>query len=444
MVKKVEKVSVDTHSESFISISDAIKQGSGRVSIRGWVYRERDGKELRFIVLRDSSNIIQCVLKKEKFEKQWGEISKIGIESSLEIVGEIKADARAPTGYEISAEKIIIVQIAEDFPINKDLNEELLGDRRHLWLRSRKMTSIMKIRSRYIQAREAFFHKEGFYRFDTPILQPTQSEGGSTVFEVKYYDKKTFLAQTWQLYGESAIFALEKVYNMGPTFRAEKSNTSRHLSEFWMAEVEVAWWGLKEISEFAKKELKHCISIVVKECEEEFKILGVDAKKLLEMTKKEWPTIKYRDALKLIKEKDGMTVPFGKDLRTIEEQTIMKHFDTPVVVTHYPKEIMAFYKPSDPKSPDEALCFDMLAPQIGIEIVGGSQRDLNVEEMSKKLKADGEDPKNYQFYFDTRKYGSVPHSGYGVGIERVIQWICGLESIKDAIAFPRTMNRTTP
>lgn len=428
----------------FISIQEAISKGKGNVAIRGWVYRERGSKELKFVVLRDSSNIIQCVLKKEKFEKQWAQIDKIKIESSLEIEGEIKEDKRAPTGYEVSVDKINIIHIAEDFPINKDLNEELLGDRRHLWLRSRKMTAIMKIRSRYIQAREEFFHKEGFYRFDTPILQPTQSEGGSTVFEVKYYDKKTYLAQTWQLYGESAIFALEKVYNMGPTFRAEKSNTSRHLSEFWMAETEVAWWGLKEISEFAKKELKYCIGVVAKECEEDFKILEVDSKKLLEIAKKEWPTIKYREALKLIKEKDGIDVPFGKDLRTIEEQAIMKHFDTPVVVTHYPKEIMAFYKPKDPKNPDEALCFDMLAPGIGIEIVGGSQRDLDVEEMSKRLEADGEDPKNYQFYFDTRKYGSVPHSGYGVGIERVLQWICGLDSIKDAIPFPRTPTRVTP
>lgn len=430
--------------ENFISIAEAMKKGKGRVAIRGWVYRERAGKELRFIVLRDSSNTIQVVIKKEKFAEEWGEINKVGIESSIEIWGEIKKDERAPTGYEVEAEGVKIIQTADDYPINKDLNEELLGDRRHLWLRSKKMTAIMKIRSRYIQAREEFFHKEGFYRFDTPILQPTQSEGGSTVFEVKYYDKKSYLAQTWQLYGEAAIFALEKVYNMGPTFRAEKSNTSRHLSEFWMAEVEVAWWGLAEISEFAKKELKHCISTVARDCEEELKTLGVDPKKLLEMTSKVWPTIKYRDALKLIEKKNGMKVPFGKDLRTIEEQAIMKHFDTPVVITHYPREIMAFYKPSDPNSPDEALCFDMLAPGIGIEIVGGSQRELSIEEMSKRLKADGEDPKNYSFYFDTRRYGSVPHSGYGIGIERVLQWICGLESIKDAIAFPRTPSRMTP
>jgi len=428
----------------FISIAEAMKKGSGKVAVRGWIYRERGSNKMKFIVLRDSSNIIQCVVKHEKFAAQWDEIDKLKIESSVEIEGAIKKDKRAPSGYEIDVDKINIIQISEDFPINKDSSEGQLADKRHLYLRNRRITAIMKIRSRYVQAREEFFIKEKFYRFDTPILQPTQSEGGSTVFEVKYYNHKSYLAQTWQLYGEAAIFALEKVYNMGPTFRAEKSNTSRHLSEFWMAETEVAWWKLSEITEFAKKEIKYCISIVAKDCAEEFKILNVDAKKLLQIAKKEWPTIKYRDALKILKEKDKMNVKFGKDLRTIEEQKLMQHFDTPVVVTHYPGEVMAFYKPADEKVSDEALCFDMLAPGCGIEIVGGSQRSVDIEDMSERLKKDKEDPKNYQFYFDLRKYGSVPHSGYGVGVERVIQWICNLNSIKDAIGFPRTMNRWTP
>ena len=305
------------------------------------------------------------------------------------------------------------------------------------------MTAIMKIRSSYVQAREGFFKKEGFWRFDPPILQPTQSEGGSTVFEVKYYKTKSYLAQTWQLYGESAIFALEKVYNMSPTFRAEKSNTSRHLSEFWMAETEAAWWKLADVTEFAKREIKYCVEKVAKERTAEFEILGVDIKKLLEVAGKEWPTIKYREALDILKKKDGMEIEFGKDLRTIEEQNLMKHFDTPVVVTHYPQEVMAFYKPKDPENPDEALCFDMLAPN-GTEIVGGSERSLDIEEMSENLKKEGEDPDNYSFYFDSRKYGSVPHSGYGVGIERVLQWICNLDSVKDTIGFPRTPTRMTP
>ncbi len=430
--------------KKFISISEAIKKKKGKVAVRGWIYRERGSNNLKFIVLRDFSNIIQCVLKKEKFEEIWEDIDKLQVESSVEIEGEIREDKRAPTGYEIDVNVINIIGLSDKFPINKDLNEELLGDRRHLWLRSRKMISIMKIRSEYIQAREEFFRKQGFYRFDTPVLQPTQSEGGSTVFEVKYYDTKTYLAQTWQLYGESAIFALEKVYNMGPTFRAEKSKTSRHLSEFWMAETEVAWWKLDEITEFAKKEIKYCIEKVAENCAEELKFLGQNAQNLIKIAKKKWPTIKYREALKILKEKEKLSISFGKDLRTIEEQKLMKHFDTPVVVTHYPREIMAFYKPKDPKNPDEALCFDMLAPECGLEIVGGSERSLDIEEMSENLKKDGEKPEDYSFYFDLRKYGSIPHSGYGVGIERVLQWICGLETIKDAIAFPRTMGRFKP
>lgn len=429
----------------FISISEAIKKGKGEIAIRGWVYRERGSNKVKFVVLRDSNGILQCVMKKEDFsDAEWGVIDKVQIEASMELEGKISQDKRAITGFEVAVSKFKIIGESDSFPINKDLNEELLGDRRHLWIRSQKLTAIMKIRSSYIQAREEFFKKEGFIRFDTPILQPTQSEGGSTVFEVPYYGKKMFLAQTWQLYGEAAIFALEKVYNMGPTFRAEKSQTSRHLTEFWMAETEVAWWKLAEITEFAKKEIKYCVEKVVKEREEEFKSLNVDTKKLLGVVKKEWPTIKYREALEILKKKGGMDVAFGKDLRTIEEQKLMQHFDTPVVVTHYPREVMAFYKPADPKNPDEALCFDMLAPGCGLEIVGGSERSLDIKEMSENLKKEGENPENYSFYFDLRRYGSVPHSGYGVGIERVLNWICGLESIKDAIGFPRTPTRMKP
>ncbi len=295
-----------------------------------------------------------------------------------------------------------------------------------------------------MEAREDFFRKKGFYRFDPPILQPTQSEGGSTVFEVKFYKHKMFLAQTWQLYAEAAIFSLEKVYGTAPTFRAEKSKTSRHLSEFWMVEMEAAWMDLKEVSEFAKEEIKYCLKKILEKHEEDLKFLGQDVNKLKKILKKKWPTIKYREALKILKEKEKMNVKFGKDLRTIEEDRLMKHFDTPVVVTHYPKEIMAFYKPVDPENKDEALCFDMLAPEGYGEIVGGSQRSLDVEQMKKDLMKEGEDPKEYNYYFDTRKYGSVPHSGYGVGAERVISWICKLDNIKDAIAFPRTMLRWNP
>ena len=431
--------------KDFLSIQDAMNQGTGTVALRGWIHRERGSSKFKFIVLRDSTNIIQCVLEREKIgDEKFAAIKKIQVEACIKIFGEIVKEERAPTGYELHANDFELVGDSDKFPITKDQSVEFLADNRHLWLRSRKMTAILKIRSTYIQARDEFFRNKGFHRFDAPILQPNQCEGGSTLFEVKYYQAKTFLSQTWQLYGEAAVFALEKVYNMGPTFRAEKSKTSRHLSEFWMAETEVAWYDLHQISELAKEELKYCVKKVAELRVEELKLLEQDAAKLLELSEKEWPTIKYREALKILKEKCGMDVEFGKDLRTIEEEKLMEHFDVPIVVTHYPKEVMAFYKPVDPEFSDEALCFDMLAPQGHGEIVGGSQRSTDIKEMTKKLEAEGEDIKNYEWYFDLRKYGSVPHSGYGVGVERVVKWMCGLDSIKDVIPFPRTPDRFIP
>jgi len=428
----------------FVSVQEAMDKGKGKVSVRGWVHRERGSNKFKFLVLRDVSGLIQCIMKREKFDSEWDKIDHIQVETSMELTGTIKEDKRAPTGFEIDVSEFKIVGTSDNYPIGKDLSVEFLADNRHLWLRSQKMTNILKIRSSYIQARDQFFREKGFYRFDAPILQPTQCEGGSTLFEVKYYKNKTYLSQSWQLYAEAAVFALEKIYNFGPTFRAEKSKTSRHLSEFWMAEAEAAWYDLNDITELAKEELKYCLKKVAEERATELKALDRDPKKLLAIAKKPWPTIKYREALKILKEKSKMIVSFGKDLRTVEEEKLMEHFDVPVVVTHYPKEVMAFYKPRDPTKIDEALCFDMLAPEGHGEIVGGSERSTSIKEMTESLKAEGEDIKNYNWYFDLRKYGSVPHAGYGVGIERVIKWICGLDNIKDTIPFPRTMERYTP
>ena len=429
----------------FISIKEAMKKGSGKVAIRGWVYRERGSKKVKFIVLRDAEEIIQCVIKREKFDdKKFDEADRIRVECSMELAGTIKPDKRAPTGFEIEVDEFKVVGWCDNYPITKDQSPEFLLDNRHLWLRSRKMNTIMRIRSTYVNAREEFFQKKGFYKFDPPILQPTQSEGGSTVFEVKYYNSKTYLAQTWQLYAEAAVHSLERVYDTAPTFRAEKMKTSRHLSEFWMVEMEAAWMDLHEVTEFGKEEIRYCLKKVLEKHEGDLKFLGQDVKKLKKIAEKPWPTLKYREVLKILKEKEGLDIPFGKDLRTIEEDKVMKHFDTPIVVTHYPKAIMAFYKPRDPEHPDEALCFDMLAPEGYGEIIGGSQRSMDVEQMKEDLKRIGEDPKNYQWYFDIRTYGGVPHSGYGVGLERVIAWICKLDNIKDAIAFPRTMLRWKP
>ena len=421
-----------------------MKKGSGRVAIRGWVYRERGSNVIKFVVLRDSSEIIQCVLEKNKFsEEEWKKIDKISIESSLEIEGEIVKDARAPTGYEIKADKINIIQIAEKFPITKDKSSEFLLDVRHLAIRSRNLSAVMKVRSTVMKAFRDFYYKQGYHEMAPPILTPNASEGGATLFEVKYYKNKVYLTQSWQLYAEAAIFALEKIFCISPCFRAEKSRTSRHLSEFWMAEMEAAWMELDELTKSAGECVEYIVQEVVKDNSEELKLLGQDVDKLKKI-KMPFPKITYTEALKLLKEKEKINIPWGKDLRTVEEDLIAKHFDKPVIVTNYPKEIMAFYKPRDPKDPKTALCFDILAPEGYGEIIGGSQRDINIEELKKSLKAQGENIENYEWYLDTRRYGSVPHSGYGLGVERVVSWLCKLENIKDAIPFPRTMVRWKP
>jgi len=302
----------------------------------------------------------------------------------------------------------------------------------------------MKIRSTIVGAIHQFFRERGFYEFDAPILQPNQCEGGSTLFEVKYYKNKTFLSQSWQLYAEAGIFSLERIYNMGPTFRAERSKTSRHLSEFWMAEMEAAWMDLNDIIEIGKQEVKFILTRVLEDHLEELEQLGQDISKLQRITKAEFPIITYTKALDILNKKEQMNIEWGKDLRTLEENKLMNHFKIPIVVTHYPIEIMGFYKPRDAKDSKTALCFDMIAPEGYGEIIGGSQRSLDIDDMTQRLKKMGENIENYQWYFDLRKYGSVPHAGYGLGVERVVAWICGLDNIKDTIPFPRTLLRYRP
>lgn len=440
---------LDKMVEKFLSINDAIAHGKGKVSIRGWVYRERGSNKMKFIVLRDSTNIIQCVLKKDKFENQWDDIDKLKVESSIELSGEIKKDERAPTGYEIDADKITIHQIAEDFPIQKDLNEELLGDRRHLWLRSRKMTAILKIRSTILQAMRAHWVRKGFYEYHSPEIMSMQAEGGSTLFEVNYFGKPAFLSQTWQLHAEPAIFALEKIFTIQPAFRAEKSKTSRHLAELWMAEMEAAWWKFEDLQNDAEELVKDIVKAVLENNKPELEILERDTKKLEVVLKKKFPRITYTDALKMLKEKSKINIKWGKDLRTIEEDKLSEMFDTPIIVTGYPKEVKAFYMKEPPKSeqPKEGkvvLGFDMIGPEGYGELIGGSQREEDIEKIKENLKKEGEDVNKYDFYLDTRRYGSVPHGGYGMGVERIISWICGLTTIKDAIAFPRTIGRLNP
>ncbi len=421
------------------------KKTDKKVEIRGWIYRTRSSGNIIFTIIRDATGTIQATVKKGNLDdSEFEDAEKALIESSVIIKGLVKKDDRAPGGYEIKVETFNVVDFAENFPIVEDQSAEFLLDQRHLWIRSQKLNAVFKIRSTVVGAIHTFFRDNGYYEFDAPVLQPNQCEGGSTLFEVKYYDNKTYLSQSWQLYAEAAVFSLEKVYNMGPTFRAEKSKTSRHLSEFWMAEMEAAWMQLDELTQVAKDEIRFILKEVLKNNKRELETLGQDIKKLEKIANKDFPTIKYSEAIKILKDKENMNVEWGKDLRTIEENKLMNHFDTPVVVTNYPLEIMAFYKPPDPKDPKTALCFDMIAPAGYGEIIGGSQRSTDVKYMKKRLIQDGEDIENYKWYFDLRRYGSVPHSGYGLGVERLIAWICNLDNIKDAIPFPRTMVRFKP
>ncbi len=433
---------------NFISIQEAIKKANEnkeiKVALRGWIYRERGSNNKKFIVLRDSTDIIQCVLSRENFKKQWGDIDKLQVESSLEIFGEIKKDKRAPTGCEVIADKINIIGFSDEFPIQKDLNEELLGDRRHLWLRSRKMTAMLKIRSTVFGALHEYFRGKGFFEFHSPLIIPGGAEEGPTLFEINYFNKKMYLTQTWQLYAEAAIYSLEKIYCIAPSFRAEKSKTSRHLTEYWHTEMEVAWANLDDIMNYGEEMIKYVIKNVLEKNKKELETLGRDIKKLQPSLKKKFPRITYTDALDILKKKKKMNVFWGKDLRTIEEEKLMELYDTPVFVTHYPKEEMAFYKPRDKENPKTARCFDLLAPENNGEIIGGSERDTDISELKKSLKAKGEKIEDYSYYFDVHSYGAVPHGGYGLGTERLVKWICGLDSIKDAIAFPRTMTRIKP
>jgi len=417
------------------------KEGKN-IEIKGWVHRIRKLKDKVFVVVRDTDNIIQVIF--DNNSTSFDDAEKLKMESAIIVNGKLIKSEKAPNGYEIQAKKLEIVDIGEDFPIQKDFSTEFLADNRHLWLRSRKMNSILKIRSTVLGAIHEYFRGEGFNEFQSPIFQSTQCEGGSELFEVKYFDKKMYLTQTWQLPAEAGIFSLEKIYTVSPTFRAEKSITSRHLTEFWMIEAEMAWMKFDEMLDIGEGLIKACVKAVLDKNKKELEILGRDTKKLEPTVKKKFPRITYTEALKILKEKCGLNIEWGKDLRTVEEEKLMSLYDIPVIVTHYPKKVKAFYMKEDDKNQDAVLGSDFLAPEGIGEIVGGSERESNIDSIKKRLREMGEDPKNYGFYLDTRKYGSVPHSGFGMGLERMVRWICGLENIKDAIAFPRTPNRFYP
>ncbi|NCN51549.1 asparagine--tRNA ligase [archaeon] len=427
---------------SFISIKEAIAKGKGKVSIRGWIHRERGSNKIKFIVLRDSTEIIQIVFPREKFEKQWEEIDKLQIEASIEVEGEIKEDKRAPSGYEISASKIKIVGESNEFPINKDLNEELLGDRRHLWLRSRKMTSAMKIRSSVMFAMHEYMHKNGFTEIEAPSLSGAASEGGSEVFETNYFGKKAYLTQSWQFYAENFIHAVGKAYAMAPSFRAEKSKTPWHVTEFWHFEVEGAWMDLLDDMKIAEGCISYAIQKVLKENETELKAVGANIE-MLKKVKAPFKRVTYEEAIKKLNE-NGHKMKYGDDFGSSEERSLAKYYgDNFVFVTNYPLGLLKFYHGEDPKKPGTGTNFNLLAPGVG-EMVDGSQREPDLKKIVERLKKAKIDLGASDWYLDSRRYGSVPHAGFGLGLERFVAWICGFDTIKDAIPFPRTPTRIYP
>ena len=427
----------------FLSINDAMKKGSGTVAVRGWCYRQRSSNKFVFIVLRDSSNIIQCVVAKDEVdEKMWKDADSVRIEFSLEIEGTIHEDKRAPSGYEIKVQKLNIVSQSEIFPITKDKSIDFLLDVRHLWLRSREMTNIMKVRNEVVKACREFFDRHGYYETAPPVITGSSCEGGSTQFEIKYFDEKAYLAQSAQLYLEALIFSLEKVWSLTPSFRAEPSRTARHLAEYWHCEMEAAWMDFEGLQKFEEEFISFICQSVAKNSAEQLEALGRKPSDLLKI-KPPFARMTYDDAIKEL-QKRGMEIQWGEDLRTNEENALTEKLDKPLIVTRYPKEIKAFYMKEDIDNPKAVLCNDVLAPEGFGEIIGGSERETDIESMMNRLKAAGEDPKNYGWYLDLRRYGSVPHSGFGMGIERIVRWVCKLESIRDAIPFPRTIARKYP
>ena len=434
--------------DQYLHIKDVTKEEmiSKQVKLRGWVYRIRGSSKLYFPILRDSTGIIQCtIVKGEVPDVVWDDVQKLYQESSIEIEGLVRKDERAPGGYEITVTGMKPVCIGEPFPITKDQSKEFLADVRHLWLRSRKMTAMMKIRSTVFGAIDEYFKGEDFFEYHSPILQAVQCEGGSSLFPVEYFDKKdVFLAQTWQLYAEPAIFALEKIYTVSPSFRAEKSKTSRHLTEYWHCEMEGAWLSFDEMIGHGEGLIKHVMKKVLDERKDDLVILGRNISKLEPIITKPFIRMTYSDALELLKEKFGMEIEWGKDLRTIEEDNLSKLYDVPIIVTHYPIGVKAFYMTQDDVDPRTVRGVDFIAPEGYGEVIGGSERETDINKLKQRLLDDGEDPKEYEFYLDTRKYGSVPHAGFGMGVERIISWICGFDTIKDAIPFPRTMGRYKP
>jgi asparaginyl-tRNA synthetase len=414
------------------------------VTIKGWVYNRRSSGRLTFLLMRDGTGVCQVIAERDTFGDFYEEIKKLPIESSVIVTGKVIKEARAAGGYDLLANNIQIVQKSEEFPITKkEHGPDFLLTNRHLWVRSPRQIAILRIRNVLIHHVREYFFKNGFTLIDTPIFTTTCGEDSTNLFSVEYFDMgKAYLSQTGQLYLEACIAAFGKTYCFGPTFRAEKSKTRRHLTEFWMVEAEVAFNDHKKNMELQEDFVSSIVQNTIGDCEAELKMLERD----MEPLKKIVPPfvhIMYDEAVEILN-KNGSEIKWGSDLGAADETILTNLYDKPIFVECYPKEAKAFYMKQHPERPEIVMCADLLAPEGYGEIIGGSQREENIDVLLSSIKAQGLDPERYGWYIDLRRYGSVPHSGFGLGIERTITWICGLEHLRETIPFPRMMYRAYP
>ena len=425
-------------------ISELPKHIGEEVTVQGWLYNKRSSGKLRFLLIRDGSGLVQSVVFKGDVSLEVFEVcDEMTQESSVSLSGVVSEDKRSPGGVEIQVRDITLHHIAPEYPITpKEHGAAFLLDHRHLWLRSSKQHALLRVRHEVIKACRDFFDGEGFTLVDAPIFTPAACEGTSTLFETDYFGGKAFLTQSGQLYMEAAAMAVGKAYCFGPTFRAEKSKTRRHLTEFWMIEPEVAYMDLDGDMDLAENFVAFIVQRVLENRQEDLKVLERDTG-MLEKIKTPFPRISYDEAVQIIHEK-GLDFEYGNDFGAPDETAISEQFDTPVMVHRYPAEVKAFYMKKDPDDPSKALCVDMLAPEGVGEIIGGGQREDDYDTLLAGIHKHELPVEAFNWYLDLRKYGTVPHAGFGLGIERTVGWISGIQHVRETIPFPRMMHRLTP
>ena len=427
-----------------VYIEDISEHNGKEITLKGWLYNKRSSGKLVFLQVRDGTGVIQAVVfKGDVTEELFNKAKEVTQESSIMVTGVVKEDKRSPIGFELGVKNFEIVQLASDYPITpKEHGVGFLMDHRHLWIRSSKQHAVLKIRAEIIKAIRNYYDSRGFVLLDTPIFTPSACEGTTSLFETKYFDKTAYLTQSGQLYSEATAMAFGKVYCFGPTFRAEKSKTRRHLIEFWMVEPEVAYMDLEGDMDLAEDFVANIISEVLKNRKLELNVLERDTSKLEKMVKP-FPRITYDEAAKIL-EKKNMQFKWGDDFGGDEETAISEEFDRPVMIHRYPAECKAFYMKRDPENPKLALGVDMIAPEGYGEIIGGGQREDDYDALVSRIKEHNLPEDAFRWYLDLRKYGTCPHAGFGLGIERTVAWICGIPHVRETIPFPRMLERMYP